>query len=144
MRVKKYNLLAAFLDGVFEACSDNTTIVDGWENSYGYKQPEQFKKAYDTIKIKSLEWTDSPEKYRQHIRAGFGIMMDYNWRNIPWDVNDVSKNYFSPTEFETSVRAALHASDQYVWIYTQQPRWWTNQKLPKDYIEELVKARIEK
>ena len=74
----QYGLLADFLDGVFDACSDNTTIIDAWEPAYNYKQPEQFKKAYDTIKVKSLEWTNSPEKYRQHIRAGFGIMMDYN------------------------------------------------------------------
>lgn len=140
----QYGLLADFLNGVFDACSDQTTIVDVWEPAYSYKQLEQFKKAYDTIKTKSVEWTDSPEKYRQHIRAGFGIMMDYNWRKIPWDVNDVSKNYFSPTEFENSVRAALSASDQYVWIYTEQPRWWTNQRLPKDYIEALVKAHTGK
>lgn len=140
----RYGLLADFLNGVFDACSDQTKIVDVWEPAYSYKQLEQFKKAYDTIKIKSVEWTDSPEKYRQHIRAGFGIMMDYNWRKIPWDVNDVLRNYFSPTEFEDSVRAALSTSDQYIWIYTEQPRWWTNQRLPKDYIEALVKARTEK
>jgi len=141
-RKTTYGLLADFLNGMFDVCSDNTLIADVWEASYGYKKPRQFEQAYNLIKTNSLELTGSAEKYRQHIRAGFGIMMDYDWRKIPWDVSDVSKNYFSPTEFENSIRAALHASDQYVWIYTEQPRWWTQQKLPKDYIEALMKARL--
>lgn len=137
----RYSLLADFLNGVLDASADKTIIVDAWESAYGYKSLEQFKQAYDTIKVKSLEWTDSPEKYRQHIHVGFGIMMDYNWRKIPWNISDVSKNYFSPAEFENSVRHALQTSDKYVWIYTEQPRWWTNEKLPNDYIEALIKAR---
>jgi hypothetical protein len=137
----RWGLHTEFMNGIFNACSDKTTIVDAWEPAYDYKKLEQFKQAYDTIKVKTLGWTDSPEKYRQHIQAGFGIMMDYNWRKIPWNVSDVSKNYFSPAEFENSVRYALQTSDRYVWIYTEQPRWWTNEKLPKDYIEALIKAR---
>ncbi len=137
-------VLTDFLNGVFDSCSDKTIIVDAWESAYAYKQIEQYKTAYDTIKIKALEWTDSPEKYHKHIRAGFGIMMDYDGRKFHWDANDVAKNYFTPIEFENSVRTALQTSDKYVWIYTEQPRWWTNQKLPKDYIEALMKAHIEK
>jgi hypothetical protein len=39
------------------------------------------------------------------------------------------------------VRLGLARADEYVWIYTEEPRWWTNAKLPKEYIEALTKAR---
>jgi len=139
-RDSHYGLLADFLDGMLDACSDDTEIVDAWEYSYPYKQEEQFRQAYDTIKTKSLEWTAVPDAYRRHVRAGFGIWMDCRWRQVGWNVEDFSKNHFTPAEFETALRSALHRSDEYVWIYTEQPRWWTDERLPKAYVEALARA----
>ena len=48
-----YGLLADFLDGMLDACSPQTRIVDAWEGAYTYKQKDQFQKAYETIKVKS-------------------------------------------------------------------------------------------
>jgi SAM-dependent methyltransferase len=136
-----YGLLADFLDGMLDTCSDRTMIVDAWESSYPYKQPEQFATAYDTIRTQSVAWSADPDRYRRFVRAGFGIWMDYDWRNTGWELEGFSKNHFTPVEFETSVRAALRTSDAYVWIYTEQPRWWTNERLPQEYVEALKKAR---
>ena len=52
-----YGLLADFLDGMLDACSKETTIVDAWEPSYPYKEQKQFEQAYQTIKQKALDWT---------------------------------------------------------------------------------------
>jgi hypothetical protein len=52
-----------------------------------------------------------------------------------------TKNHFTPEAFTASVRLALKTSDQYVWIYTEQPRWWTREKLPQAYIDALKAAR---
>lgn len=136
-----YGLLADFLDGMLDACSDGTKLVDAWEFSYPFKKQEQFQKAYETIKVKSAAWSSAPEKYGRHVQAGFGIWMDQDWRRKGWNVSDLAKNYFTPAELETAVRAALTVSDQYVWIYTEQPRWWTNEKLPKEYVDALTRAR---
>jgi hypothetical protein len=136
-----YGLLADFLDGMLDACSNETTIVDAWESSYPYKQQRQFERAYQTIKQKSLDWTAAPDKYRSQVKAGFGLWMDNNWRRKGWYVTDLSKNHFSPGEFESAVGSALRTSDQYVWIYTEQPRWWTREKLPQAYVDALVSAR---
>ena len=57
------------------------------------------------------------------------------------DLTDFSKNHFSPAEFENAVRSALRVSDEYVWIYTEQPRWWTKEKLPQTYVDALAKTR---
>jgi len=137
----RYALLADFLDGVLEACSDQTKIVDAWEYSYPYKERRQFEEAYTTVKEKSAEWTAAPDKYRRHVEAGFGIWMDCRWRQVGWNLDDFSKNHFTPEQFETAVRAALDVSDQYVWIYTEQPRWWTNERLPAEYVAALRSAR---
>lgn len=136
-----YGLLADFLDGMFAACSENSQIVDAWEPSYGYKRRDQFEKARDTILNRTLEWTADKEKYRKHGRAGFGVWMDNDPSKYGWNTDDVAKNYFTPAEFTTSVQTALELSDEYVWIYTEKPRWWTREKLPTEYIDALKNAR---
>ncbi len=73
------------------------------------------------------------------MKAGFGLWMDHKRKG--WDVADFTKNYFSPVEFETAVRSALEVSDGYVWIYSERPKWWTNEMLPKAYVEALGNAR---
>ena len=136
----RYGLLADFLNGMLEACSNQTEIVDAWEYSYPYKEQKQFEDAYRTIKQQSAEWAADAAKYRQHVRAGFGIWMDCHWRQVGWDLEDSSKNHFTPEEFEHAVRSALHVSDEYVWIYTEQPQWWTKERLPAPYVSALRRA----
>jgi hypothetical protein len=136
-----YGLLADFLDGVLDGCSETTALVDAWESSYRYKEPAQFERAYETITKTALGWTAVPEKYRKHARAGFGLWMDADWRKKGWDLADFAKNYFTPDQFEAALRSALRRSDRYVWVYTEQPRWWTNEKLPPAYAEAVRRAR---
>lgn len=130
-------LLADFLDGVLDECSEQTVLVDAWEQAYSYRTARQFEDAYETIHRQALNWTTTPEKYRRHVRAGFGLWLDYNWRKRGWDPTDVSQNYFTPQAFGESVRAALTTSDEYVWIYTERPKWWTAEELPAAYVEAL-------
>ena len=136
-----YGLLADFLDGMLDACSKEAILVDAWESSYSYKEPRQFEQAYQTIKKKAPDWAAVAAKYRSQVKAGFGLWMDNDWRRKGWDVTDFSKNHFNPAGFEAAVRSALRISDEYVWIYTEQPRWWTKEKLPQAYIDALAKAR---
>lgn len=133
-----YGLLADFLDGVLDGCAKETVIVDAYEFAYPYKERKQFEQAYESITKKDLDWTGSPEKYKSQVKAGFGLWMDHKKKG--WDVADFSKNYFSPSEFEAAVRAALEVSDGYVWIYSERPKWWTNEMLPKEYVDALMKA----
>ena len=140
-----YGLLAPFVDGLVDVASGSTKLVDGHELSYGYKDAAQFSKAYQTMQTTLLPIVRDPEKYRRTFSLGFGIWMDRDWRKNGWNVDDVSKNYFTPEAFETSLRAALATSDEYVWIYTETPRWWSKEggsvKLPKAYEDAVRKAR---
>src|SRR6266705_3574799 len=108
-----YGLLAPFLDGMIEAAKGKTKIVDGYESSYGYKQPSQFESAYETIKQKLnrfvcgyetikqklLPIVADPNGYQKHLSIGFGVWLDRDWRKHGWDTNDFSKNYFTPETF---------------------------------------------
>jgi len=140
-----YGLLAPFLDGMIEAVKGRTRIVDGHEISYGYKSPEQFEAARKSTLGGLLPIVRDPEKYHQVISIGFGIWLDRDWRKKGWDTEDVSRNYFSPENFQTSVHAALQTADEYVWIYSETPRWWSDKgkpvKLPAAYAEALEQAR---
>ncbi len=67
--------------------------------------------------------------------------MDADWRTAGWNTQDFAKNYFQPAEFTAAVRAALATADEYVWVYTEKPRWWTAAELPPAYVEALENAR---
>ncbi|QDT57057.1 hypothetical protein Pan44_51220 [Caulifigura coniformis] len=137
-----YGLLADFLDGVLDACAPETVVVDGWEFSYPYKDRKQFQEAHDSITKTALKQTAVPEKYQRQVSAGFGLWIDH--RRGGWDLENFSTNHFTPDAFESAVRSALDVSDEYVWIYSERPRWWTNEMLPQAYVEALRKARTPK
>lgn len=139
-----YGLLSPFLDGLFEGAKGRTKIVDGYESSYGYKQASQFETAYETMQRKLLPIVADSKAYQNHLSIGFGVWMDRDWRKHGWDTNDFAKNYFTPESFAASVAAALQRSDEYVWVYTETPRWWSDarvpQKLPAAYEAALRKV----
>lgn len=130
-------LLGSFLDGMFAACTDETIIVDAWEYSYGYKKKREFVKAYWEIKRKGKRRSKVPIQYEEHGRAGFGLWMDNKWRKYGWNTEDFSSNYFTPEAFQKSVRYTLETTEKYVWIYTEQPRWWPREKLPQPYLDSV-------
>jgi hypothetical protein len=139
-----YGLLAPFLDGMLEAAQGGTTIVDGFESAYSYKDTTQFAPARDLMKTRVLALVGPDEQHRKHVSAGFGVWMDNDWRTLAWDESDFSKNFYTPDAFQKTVRAAWETSDEYVWIYTEVPRWWSKdskpEKLPAAYDTALRRA----
>jgi hypothetical protein len=139
-----YGLLAPFLDGMLESATGKTRIIDGYESSYAYKDMENFVNARQLMKEKVLAMTNLDEKHRQHVSAGFGVWMDYNWREFGWNVSDFSRNFFTPEAFEKTMRAAWETADEYVWVYTEDPRWWAGEgkpaKVPPEYDQALRRA----
>jgi hypothetical protein len=140
-----YGLLAPFMDGLVEGAKGKTRIIDGHELTYSYKDKSQFEAIYKDTKTGLLPIVANPDKYHHVASIGFGVWMDYDWRKKGWDIDHPEKNYFTPEAFEKSVKAALEVSDEYVWIYTETPRWWGKEgekvKLPDAYEQALVRAR---
>ena len=136
-----YMLLAAFYDGMSEAATPKTVIVDGFEFSYGYKTREEFVKARKIILEDSKKVSANPEAFREHVRVGFGLFPDYDV-DVPWhpDAPDSSKNYFTPAGFRAAANYALETSDKYVWVYSSKMHWLDGIP-PKEYVEALRLAR---
>ncbi|MDX2035856.1 MAG: hypothetical protein SFX72_04335 [Isosphaeraceae bacterium] len=134
-------LLAPFLDGMIAASRGRSKIIDGYELSYGYRERARFTSARELITRGLDSITSDPAKYRERVSVGFGLWLDYDWRRLGWNVTDLERNHFTPDGFAASLRAALDETDEYVWIYTEQPRWWTAggkvEKLPRAYIDRI-------
>jgi hypothetical protein len=143
-----YGMLAPFLDGMVDAAKGKARIVDGHELSYGYRDVARFAPAYEAMKSGVLPFVGADHaRYAEVFSFGFGVWMDDDWRKKGWDVEDVSKNFYTPEGFEKSVATALKTADEYVWIYTETPKWWTAagkpDKLPAAYDAALRRAATE-
>lgn len=140
-----YGLLAPFMDGMVEGAKGRTRLVDGYELSYSYKDPARFAAAYQAMREGLLPIVADPTKYHRVASFGFGIWLDDDWRRKGWNEQDVTQNFFTPEALEASVRRALEVADEYVWLYSETPRWWSEEghpvKLPPAYDAALRRAR---
>jgi hypothetical protein len=137
----QYGLLAPFLDGLLEAGRGRTRVVDGYELSYGFWHAQQFAHARKLVAEGVRPIVGAPEAYRKRLQLGFGLWLDYDWRHKGWSPTDHRHNYFTPAAFETAVAAALEATDEYVWIYGETPRWWGSTD-PKAAVPEAYRRAI--
>ena len=140
-----YGLLAPFLDGMLEGARGSTRLVDGYELAYGLLDSRHFDEARKLVEDGVMSIVGAPGPYRRRLQLAFGIWLDYDWRHRGWSASDPSRNYLPPKTFETVVVAALRATDEYVWIYGETPRWWGVQKpenrVPEAYVSALRRAR---
>ena len=142
-----YGLLAPLLDGMVDAAAGKAKLVDGYERSYSFREPQQFERAYEIMKTGVLPLVKADHaKYSKAVSFGFGVWLDYDWRKKGWDEKDPSKNYFTPQGFAASVGKALETADEYVWVYSETPRWWAGDEakpvmLPDAYVTELRRLR---
>jgi hypothetical protein len=109
---------------MLDAATGNTRIIDGYEISYAYKDAASYDSGVKLMSADALALVADPDKYKKHFRKSFGVWMDMDWRKYAWNMKDFSKNFYTPEAFEKSVRMALERCDDYVWIYTEKPRWW--------------------
>lgn len=142
----EYGLLAPFLDGMVDAASSRARLVDGYEPAYFHnKDLAKFAAAYRMLTEELLSIVADPMRYLRLLSVGFGLFLDYDPQGRGWNSVDGSANYYTPADFEASVRAALDVADEYVWIYAQVPRWWspagTSVNLPEGYAEALRRVR---
>jgi hypothetical protein len=136
-----YGLLPAFVDGMLDAAGPHTEIVDAYESAYPFRDVAQFAAGRKAILDAGLKLSQVPEGYRQHMRVGFGLWMDQGWRSVGWFPDAPDRNQISPLEFEYALHRALSYTDKYVWVYSEQPNWWTGDKLPAGYAQAVRNAR---
>jgi hypothetical protein len=126
-----YSLLPAFYDGLLEAMPEGAYLVDGYEFAYGFKERKQFLKGYHQIHGEAIKLSQVPDRYRDKVKAGFGLWLDY--RN--------QQNYFTPEEFRKAISHALEVSNGYVWIYSHGPSFFPPSYVETSYVEAMASAR---
>ncbi len=144
LRECTYGLLVPFLDGMLEAAKGRSRLIDGWESAYSYFEEKKFRKAREMIHHDVLAMVADPAKYREVFSASFGLWLDYQWREQGWNVEHPERNPHTPDAFAEVVQTALRYADEYVWIYSETPRWWSDPggpvKLPSAYDAALRRA----
>jgi hypothetical protein len=129
---------------MIEGARAPSQLIDGHEMSYGYLDVDAFVRARQTITVDAAGLAADRAKYGQFISPGFGIWLDYDWQKKGWKPADPESNHFSPERLESSLRAAIEQSGEYVWIYTEKPRWWSERgavDLPAPYVETIRRVR---
>jgi len=139
-----YGLLASLLDGMVDGANGESVIVDGCELAYSYKDTSRFAKTYKMMTEDVLEIVADPRKYKSVFSLSFGVWMDNGWRQNGWDTKNFEDNFYTPEAFEATVSTAVKTADEYVWIYTETPKWWTAsgqpEKLPQEYVQAVQRA----
>ena len=136
--VSRYGLLAYFLNGMLAAAGPRVTIIDGHEVAYGFQLPGQFAQMMQ--REEELPAFVGDAGWRWQVKAAYPVWLDYEWRSYGWSTEDVERNFYSPSDFEVAVGAALKVADEFVWIYNETPRWWPErEKLPAVYEAVLRK-----
>ena len=141
----RYGLLMPFVDGMVSAASDSARIVDGNELAYPVGDPAELDEFFRAMTDGVSAWFTDSTRYRHIISRSFGLWLDYESAHLGWNVQKPKQNPRTPDSMRALVRRALVLADDYVWIYSQKPRWWTEagsrKDLPDAYIQALRAAR---
>ncbi|MBI2000155.1 MAG: hypothetical protein HYS69_03010 [candidate division NC10 bacterium] len=158
---RTYGLLGSFVDGLLAGAGGRGTVVEGFEYSYPYRSCDRFQEAYAFLRGPCRELSLDPRRYDQSLEIGFGIWLDFDSGRTCQDPGVAGRpcRWFDPSlypperrdlvdpeQFARAVGAALSVSDGYVWIYTTEPKWWTEanplgENLPEAYVQALARAR---
>ena len=120
-----YGLFPAFMDGIMDAATPETKLVDGFEEGYNLTEYADFALARGIIRDGVARFSSDPARYRDRIRAGFGIGLIYH----------------EPDVKEDAIYYALHAADEYVWIwYGWSYNFWLG-SAPRARVAALMNAK---
>jgi hypothetical protein len=135
-----YGLLAPFVDGLLDGARGRTVVVDGFELSYGFREPSRFEEARRTFDTGVLPIVADRAAYRRHARLAFGLWLDYDWRRLGWFPGEPSRNHFTPDALATALHAARGATDEFVWLYSEKAPWWSTTSPPPLAYQRVVQG----
>lgn len=139
-----YGLLPAFWEGILDAATPGTALIDGNEGAYYYTDNREYFQAYHTMS-ESARYLVSPElwpAYKAHVDVGQALYVD---QYFGLRAEKVLGHYMTPEEqprwFEHNVYWSLYTTDRYVWCYSERMNWWTNTDVPRGAEEAIRSAR---
>jgi hypothetical protein len=100
---------------------------------------------HKTLTVDALDLVSDRARYKHVVSRGFGIWLDHDSPRHKWHADAPDSNYRTPAQLRAVVARALTLADDYVWVYGQTPKWWTEaggpSKLPRAYDRALRDAR---
>lgn len=157
---RAYGLLPAFVDGVLEGKAPAMEIVDGFEPAYPYRACGEFQRGARRFREECRRLSRVPWRFGG-VRLAFGLWMDYRSGKVcapfrarrqpcPWADRERypedQRPLVDPARFGEGLAAALDLTDGFVWVYSEEPRWWTEaspggENLPAAFVEAIRAAR---
>ncbi len=137
-------LYAAFSEGMLEAATDKAILIDGNENSYYHLHPDDF----DAARVRAL--TDAQVFVAPALRDKFARQFKFSSAMFL----DGTMNFFDSARFfgyylqndterrnliAHNIYHGLRSSDEFVWVYSETPNWWTR-TLPNGDLPALEAA----
>ncbi|HEX2949594.1 MAG TPA: hypothetical protein VHV83_08515 [Armatimonadota bacterium] len=143
----EYGLLPAFIDGMLDAASTGTMIIDGNEGaSYYFTNSSQFYQSSQYIKSTCINLV-SPEnrtKYQMYVRVAQPVYGDYIF-DLYRDAGLPNTSQLTATEkaqyAQYNTYYALKTANEYAWIWTMNMNWWLNQSIPSGFQNALATAK---
>lgn len=124
-----YGLLPAFVNGMLDKMPPQMVLVDGCENGYYMDSEAEYLRAAADMR----QWTGAalqlvpPEnraRYRAQVQAGFGFYLDMFLNEEGNQYYRGPRNGSRVTRLRENLTFARQATDEYVWVYGEQCRWW--------------------
>lgn len=157
---RSYALLPAFVDGLLEGKAPGMEIVDGFEPAYAYRACGEFQRGARRFREECRRLSRVPWRFGE-VRLAFGLWMDYESGRVcapfrarrepcPWADGERypedRRSLVDPARFGEGLAAALDLTDGFVWVYSEEPRWWTEaspggENLPAAFVEAIRAAR---
>jgi len=147
-----WGLHLPFTIGILDAIDENVTFIDGNEEAYYYTSALEYFKLRNDIHnhMRALLPNGLHHKFKSSYYIGHAVSTDYiagNWvglNSFPYRLS-AQGEMLTPAEkakwFEHNLYYALIASDEYVWLYSEDLNWWTGEKVPVGFPEALERAR---
>jgi hypothetical protein len=148
-----WGLHLAFTVGNVQALDPTTKFIDGNEEAYYYTSALEYFKFRDVIYNEALVLIPAElrTKFKGHYSIGHAVASDYiqgHWfgllngfSNEQDGLGKVLSDDERAKWFEHNMYYALLTSDEYMWIYTEKPNWWTGEGLPKSFYDAVESAK---
>ncbi|MFA6108447.1 MAG: hypothetical protein WDA75_06730 [Candidatus Latescibacterota bacterium] len=136
-------LLPAFVDGMLREARPGLVVVDGYEQAYGFRRPDQYADGRQAMKQIAKRASSVPDRFGRHVQAGFAVWPD-NWHGSPrigrrsFRPDDLSRNYYLPDELAYALHSALAYSDRYVWVWAESLDLWNRRAMVYDDAGEMT------
>ena len=131
---------APFIEGMCRAADDNTEIIDGFEQSYGYHVEPSFAAGRESI-LRRAKRSPTRAAFDRVMRVGFGLWTDNGSGQRGWLPDQPEKNHFQPATWQNAVHWGLSYSDRYVWVWREKIHEWESAGVAPAYEHAQCAAR---